>query len=356
MILFVDPKVAVACCQDQISNGHRPHACTTKWSVAAGEVTDDLLTTQLVKSKGQSVATLKTTYTPLTYAADYKNRLSDSESADECDNISSSNKGKDMNVARGHFVDMMSALQQFKETLFVKSSDPVDTVAKRLVYDAMCGALDKVTRSRKSYPTSKQNHVLRAESSTFVPRTRPALAASSSNQLNASSPEFRPQSTISLERGSSGYALSHRGVCSVPSLRLQRCVSMYNCGVQTETLPQTSVMTNTKRHRTKDCGTQTPPQPCCDVAINTTDSLFDHRFRYHLVPIVTTTDTGVNTTKINMRSLKSQCSVPSEDESTMTLEDEALQVRQRTVSEVSDICQSVAADANLGHIKFQLNK
>jgi len=303
-------------------------------------MTETPLAHQMLASKDQNANTTNRTSTPLTYADDYKNRLSDSGSPDEFVTRITSDTSTDTRVVTGHFVDMRSAIEQFKETLFVKSSDPVDIVAKRLVYNAMCGALATVTKS-----TPTRNHVLRVESSMFVPRTTSGLMVDmkkSSNRLSASSPEFRPRNAVSLDQGNVRSAVARRGdssparrgICTAPSLRMQRCVSTYHCGVQTETPPTSSVMTNTRARRTKDCATQTHdlPRACSDVAINTVDSMFDHRFRYRLMPVVATKDAWVDTPKIHTRNIKSQCSVACEDGSTMTTE-----IRQRTMSEVSDV-------------------
>ena len=339
--MFVDPKMTAARWPGQMTNGLGTSVCTTKWSVAGGEVTETPLTHQIWTSKDQNANTTNRTSTTLTYADDYKNRLSDSGSPDEFVTRITSDTSPDTRVATGHFVDMRSAIEQFKETLFVKSSDSVDIVAKRLVYNAMCGALATVAKSM-----AKRNHVLRVESSTFVPRTTSGLTVDvnkSSNRLSASSPEFRPRNAVSVEQGTVRSAVTRRGdssparrgICTAPSLRLQRCVSTYHCGVQTETRPTSSVMTNTRARRTKDCATQTHdlPRACSDVAINTVDSMFDHRFRYRLMPVVATKDACVDTPKIHTRNMKSQCRVACEDGSTMTA-----QTRQRATSEVSDVC------------------
>ena len=444
MMLFADPKVDVKCLPDQTPGDITADTVTAPWSVVTEEVTDDLVVTQ----PDLSADPPKMVSASLTYSADYENRLSVSE--DECD--SAENK---VTNHPAQFVDMRTTLQQFKERLFVKSSDPVDTVVQRIVYDAMLGALKEVTTAQPEKPASTGHYVLRADSETFVPKMKTvespdvARTSSSGTILNACSPEFKPhrmawmeerstedtpkhsgsncvssltgacdmpnhsicsepspsqgaagdtnihhcvccktslvtvsdkprhggvcsvpsheqvtvgdpskhlgvpgvsspergsvgrgvRSVYSPEPGSGGDSAKHRGVRCMPSLRLQRCVSTDHCGIQTDPPSMSSVMTNTRLKRTKECATQTSTSHVArsDVAINTVESLFERNLKYHLVPVVSTASVAVNTPKIHMRSCKSQCSVACEDGTTMTSENIVHPTYQRTTSEVSGI-------------------
>ena len=227
--VFADPEVDVKCLQDQTPGDRTTDAVTTQWSVVMEE--DDPVVTDLAPPDPPKIVGAS-----LTYSADYENRLSESE--DECD--SADNKDQVTNRP-AQFVDMRTTLRQLKERLFVKSIDPVDTVVKRIVYDAMLGALTEVTTTQPEQPA---HYVLRVDSEAFVPKMTTVespdvvRASSSGTILNACSPEFRPQCRASVEktstedtpkRRSSSYGVSsrglvgagdmpnHGGVCSKPS-------------------------------------------------------------------------------------------------------------------------------------------
>ena len=210
--MFADLKVDVKCLPDQTPGDLTADAVTAPWSVVTEEVTDDLVLTP----PDLSADPPKMVGASLTYSADYENRLSESE--DECDNAETKDQVTDHPA---QFVDMRTTLRQFKERLFVKSSDPVDTVVQRIVYDAMLGALKEVTMTQPEKPASTGHYVLRVDSETFVPKMKTvespdvARTSSSGTILNACSPEFKPQRMARMEERSSEDTPKHRSSNSV---------------------------------------------------------------------------------------------------------------------------------------------
>ena len=249
MMLFADPKVDVKCLPDQTPVDLNADAVTAPWSVVTEEVTDDLVVTQ----PDLSADPPKTVGASLTYSADYENRLSVSE--DECDTAE--------NLVTNHpaqFVDMRTTLRQFKERLFVKSSDSMDTVVTRIVYDAMLGALKEVTTTQPEKPASTGHYVLRVDSETFVPKMKTvespdvARTSSSGTILNACSPEFKPQRMARMEERSTEDTPKHSGSNCGSSLAVAG--DMPNHSICSEPSPSQGAAGDTRKHH---CGCSETP-------------------------------------------------------------------------------------------------